>query len=169
MIKNSLFKISLNFRLMMGTKKKKKKKKDGACCFEQILEAVPLKAAVIQPLASRLTNHPNRLMLHSHNHNTHTCDNIVNTIMTNEHTSLEKYTSHTLFEMVAKGLRKGYVWEVGWRLNRDCNILTPCSSVFSSTSFLILLGCSTGGPEGPSRCWVWFSLPRTATNWLQTN
>ena len=24
--------------------------------------------------------------------------------MTNEHTSLEKYTSHTLFEMVAKGL-----------------------------------------------------------------
>ena len=26
------------------------------------------------------------------------------TIMTNEHTSLEKYTSHTLFEMVAEGL-----------------------------------------------------------------
>ena len=26
------------------------------------------------------------------------------TIMTNEHTSLEKYTSHTLFEMVVKGL-----------------------------------------------------------------
>ena len=26
------------------------------------------------------------------------------TIMTNEHTSLEKYTSHTVFEMVAKGL-----------------------------------------------------------------
>ena len=31
------------------------------------------------------------------------------TIMTNEHTSLEKYTSQTLFEMAAKGLRKGYV------------------------------------------------------------
>ena len=29
------------------------------------------------------------------------------TIMTNEHTSLEIYTSHTLFEIVAKGLRKG--------------------------------------------------------------
>ena len=27
--------------------------------------------------------------------------------MTNEHTSLEKYTSHTLFEMVAKALQKG--------------------------------------------------------------
>ena len=39
--------------------------------------------------------------------------------MTNEHTSLEKYTSHTFF---SKGLRKGcervdigYVWEVSWR------------------------------------------------------
>ena len=36
--------------------------------------------------------------------------------MMNEHTSLEKYTSHTLFEMVEKRLRKGYVWEVSWRL-----------------------------------------------------
>ena len=43
-------------------------------------------------------------MLHSHNHDTYTCGNIVNTIMTNEHSSLEKYTSYTLFEMVAKGL-----------------------------------------------------------------
>ena len=31
---------------------------------------------------------------------TYTCGNMVNTTMTNEHTSLEKYTSHTLFEMV---------------------------------------------------------------------
>ena len=31
------------------------------------------------------------------------------TIMTNEDTSLEKYTSHTLFEIVAKWLQKGYV------------------------------------------------------------
>ena len=43
-------------------------------------------------------------MLHSHNHDTYTRWNIVNTIMTNEHTSLEKYTSHTLFKMVVKGL-----------------------------------------------------------------
>ena len=35
---------------------------------------------------------------------TDACGNIVNTIKTNEHTSLEKYTSHTLFEMFAKGL-----------------------------------------------------------------
>ena len=74
-------------------------------------------------------------MLHSHNHDTYTCGNIVNTIMTNEHTSLEKYTNHTLFEMFAKGLRKGYVWEVSWRLNKDCNILNPSSFVFSRTFF----------------------------------
>ena len=59
-----------------------------------------------------------RYVLYSHNHDTYTFGNIVNTIMTNKHTSLEKYTSHTLFEMVAKGFRKGYVWEVSWRLNK---------------------------------------------------
>ena len=35
---------------------------------------------------------------------TDACGNIVNTIIMSEHTSLEKYTSHTLFEMVTKGL-----------------------------------------------------------------
>ena len=34
--------------------------------------------------------------------------------------------------LYSKGLRKGYVWEVSWRLKR----LTPNSSVFCSTSFL---------------------------------
>ena len=70
-------------------------------------------------------------MLHSHiihiQPYTYTCRNIVNTIMTNEHTSLEQYTSHFI--------RKGYVWEVSWRLNKDCNILTPSFFVFSSISF----------------------------------
>ena len=66
--------------------------------------------------------------------------------MTNEHTSLEKYTSHTLFERVTKGLCVRGELET----ETDCNILTPSSSDYSSTSFLILLGCSTGGPGGPS-------------------
>ena len=39
--------------------------------------------------------------------------------------------------------------------------------------FLILRGCSTGGPEDPALCWVWFSLLRTATTnsklWSPTN
>ena len=39
--------------------------------------------------------------------------------------SLEKYTSHTLFEMVRNGYERVFVWEVSWRLNKDCNILTP--------------------------------------------
>ena len=60
--------------------------------------------------------------------------------MTNKHSSLEKYASHTLFEM----LRKGYVWEVSWRLNKDCNILTPSSSSYSSTSFS---SCGTAQPR----------------------
>ena len=55
--------------------------------------------------------------------------------MTNEHTSLEKYTSHTLFERVA--------FERWVGDETDCNILTP-------KFFLILLGYSTGGPKGPS-------------------
>ena len=66
--------------------------------------------------------------------------------MTNEHTSLEKYTSHTLF---SKGLRKGCVWEVNWRLNRLQHI-DPKFLWQEQHFFLILLGCSTGGHEDPS-------------------
>ena len=69
--------------------------------------------------------------------------------MTNEHTSLEKYTSHTLFERVAKGLRKGCVWGVSWKLNRQQHI-DPQFLWLQQHFFLILLGCSTGDPEGPS-------------------
>ena len=36
--------------------------------------------------------------------------------------------------LYSKGLRKVYVWEVIWRLNKDCNILPPSSSGHSSTS-----------------------------------
>ena len=54
----------------------------------------------------------------------------------------------------------------------DCNILTPSSSVSSSTSFSFCWAAQPGVTEGrkPSVC-GWFSLPRTATrtptNWLQ--
>ena len=41
-------------------------------------------------------------------------------------------------------MRKGYVWEVSWRLNKDCNILTLSSSVFSSTSFLFCWAAQPG-------------------------
>ena len=83
--------------------------------------------------------------------------------MTNEHTSLEKYTSHTLFEVIAKGLRKGYVWVLSWRLKRDCNILTPSSSVFSSTSFSFCWVAQPGPLRVQPSAESWFSLPWTAT------
>ena len=79
---------------------------------------------------------------------TYTCGNIVNTIMTNGHTSLEKYTSHTLFEMVAKGLCVRGELET----EQNCNILTPSTSGYSSTFFSWAArspGLFNRGPWGP--------------------
>ena len=86
----------------------------------------------------------------------------------NEHTSLEKHTSHTLF---SKGLML-VVCERWVGDGTDCNILTPSSFDYSSTSFSFCWAAQSGVTEGrkPS-FWSWFSLPRTATqtptNWLQ--
>ena len=94
--------------------------------------------------------------------------------MTNEHTSLEKYTSHTLFERVAKGLEKGCErvvcerWVGDWT---DCNILTPSSSDYGSTSFSFCWAAQPGVLRVQALCWELVSLPRTATrtptNWHQ--
>ena len=72
---------------------------------------------------------------------TYTCGNIVNTTMTNEHGSLEKYISH----FIRKGCER-VMWRVrvSWRLNKDCNILTPRSSVFSSTPFSFCWAAQAG-------------------------
>ena len=56
--------------------------------------------------------------------------------MTNEHTSLEKYTSHTLSERVVCER-----WVGDWT---NCNILIPCSFVFSSTSFSFCWAAQSG-------------------------
>ena len=70
------------------------------------------------------------------------CRNIVNTIKTNETQFFRKiYPS-----LNSKGLRKGYVRVVSWRLNKDSNILTPSSPGYSSTSFS---SCRTAQPEHP--------------------
>ena len=71
--------------------------------------------------------------------------------MTNEHSSLEKYTSHTLF---SKGLRKGYAWEVSWRLNKLQHIapLVPWSLAAFLSRFAGLLNRGSWGPIG--LCWV---------------
>ena len=68
------------------------------------------------------------------------------TIMTNEHTSLEKYTSHTFCERVMCES-----WVGDWT---NCNILTPSSFVFSSTSSRSA-GLLNRGSWGPiALCWV---------------
>ena len=91
--------------------------------------------------------------------------------MTNENTSLEKYTSHTLF---SKGLRKGCErvmcerWVGDWT---NCNILTPSSFVFSSTSFSFCWAAQLGVLRAPIRLLgvgSHYSI-LYPTNWLQTN
>ena len=84
---------------------------------------------------------------------TYTSRNIINTIMTNEYASLEKYTSHTLFEMVAKELRKGYVrvmcerWVGGWT-----ETATYWPPVPLSLAALLSRSAGLLKPEGPALC-----------------
>ena len=76
--------------------------------------------------------------------------------MTNGHSSLEKYTSHTLFEMVAKGLCVRGELDT----EQNCIILIPSSSDNSSTSFS---SCG-GGPQALS-----LELVLTLASYLQTS
>ena len=65
--------------------------------------------------------------------------------MTNEHASLEKYTSHTLFERVAKGLCVRGELET-----EQTATYWPQVPLAIAAPLPLLLSCSTGGPEGPS-------------------
>ena len=76
------------------------------------------------------------------------------------------YLSHFIrngCERFTKRLCKGYVWEVSWRLNRDSNILTPSSSVFSNTSFSFCWAAQPKALRAQPSAESWFSLPQTAT------
>ena len=66
--------------------------------------------------------------------------------MTNEHTSSEKYTSHTLCERVVKGLCVRGELET----EQTATYWPPVPLTIAALLFLILLGCSIGSPEGPS-------------------
>ena len=71
--------------------------------------------------------------------------NIVNTIKTSGHSSLEKYTSH----FIRKSYERVYVWKVSWRLNKDCKILTP--TLLAIAAFLSRSpGLFNRGPRGPA-------------------
>ena len=69
--------------------------------------------------------------------------------MTNKHTSLEKYTSH----FIRKGCERVMCerWVGDWT---DCNILTPSSFIFSSTSFSFCWAAQSGSWGPIALCWV---------------
>ena len=78
-------------------------------------------------------------------HCTFICGNIINNNDERTHFFSKIYLSH----FIRKGCERVVCerWVGDWT---DCNILTPSSSDYCSTSFLILLGHSTGGSEDPS-------------------
>ena len=67
------------------------------------------------------------------------------------------YLSH-IIRNGTKGLRKGYVWEVSWRLNKAATYWPPALLAIAALLSLVLLGCSSRGPKDPSLRWLWFSL-----------
>ena len=81
------------------------------------------------------------------------------TIMTNEHTSLEKYTSHTLFERVVKGLCVRGVFETEKTATYWPPVPLTIAALLSHSAGLLNRGSWGPKPSAGS----WFSLPQTAT------
>ena len=108
-------------------------------------------------------------MLYSHNQlYIYTCGNIVNTIKTNGHSSLEKYTPNTLFEMVGKGCERVMCerWVGDW---------TEAETYWPPVhpSLAALLSRSAGllnrGPWGPRPLLSLVLTASNCNNWLPTN
>ena len=71
---------------------------------------------------------------------TYTCRNKTN----NNDERTHFFRKNIPLTLYSKWLRKVYVGEVSWRLNKDCNILTPSSFVFCSTSFSFCWAAQSG-------------------------
>ena len=82
--------------------------------------------------------------------------------MTNEHTSLEKYTSHTLFVRVAKGLCVRGELETEQTATYWPQVPLTIAALLSHSAGLLNQGSWGPKPSAGS----WFSLPRTATRTL---
>ena len=67
--------------------------------------------------------------------------------------------------MVRKGYERVIVWDVSWRLKKNCNILTPNSSGYSSTSFS---SCGVAQRRGLSSPLGLVLTASNCNNWLQT-
>ena len=68
--------------------------------------------------------------------------------------------------LYCKGLKRvtqDFTVRGSWRLNKDCNILTPLFMAISVVSFLFSW-CSTGGPGAQLSAEYWLSLPHLVTN-----
>ena len=72
--------------------------------------------------------------------------------MTNETQFFRKIYLSDFIRNGTKGLRKGYVWEVSWRLNKTVTYWPPSSSGYSSTSFSFYWAAQPGawGPSSQS-------------------
>ena len=83
--------------------------------------------------------------------------------MTNKHTSLEKYTSHTLFKRVGKGLYVRGELETEQTATYWPPVPLTIAALLSHSAGLLNRGSWGSKPSAVS----WFSLPRTPTNWHQ--
>ena len=81
------------------------------------------------------------------------------------------YLSHFIWNGT-KGLWKGYVWEVSWRLNKTATYW-PTALLAITALFSHFPGMLKWGPWGPSLCWDLVLTPRAATTdskiWSPTN
>ena len=72
------------------------------------------------------------------------------------------YLSHFI-QNGTKGLRKGYVWEVSWRLNKYCNILTTSSpGLFNRGPWWPSSRSGAGSHAGILSPKLWLQLTRTS-------
>ena len=92
-----------------------------------------------------------------HMQNTYSCrKNHNDTMIKDERRHLKKNISLTLFVMFA--------CERELETEQNCNILTP-TLMAVSVVFLVLKGCSTGGPGAQLSAGWWLSLLHLITNW----
>ena len=94
-----------------------------------------------------------------------TCGNKINNIDEQTHFFRKIYHLHFI-RNGWKGLRKGFVWEVSWRRNKDCNILTPVppslAALLSRSAELV-----NRRPWGPISLLGLVLTASNCNNWLQ--
>ena len=132
---------------------------NAASCIEKILEAASYETAAVRPPTFCCI-----AVIHIQPY-TYTRGNIVNTIMMNE----TQFFRKIYLSLYLKGLRKGYVWEVSWRLNKTATYwpqVPPSLAALPSRSARLLTR-RTWGPSSllglvltASNCYK-----LTPTNW----